>query len=81
MKIKFVDKRLLDKQLEPIYSKVINKTRLSKEDGISLFETFDLTGLGRMADVVRRRLNFNKAYYVYNQHLNYTNICSNSCSV
>ncbi len=74
MKIRFVDNRL-----EPVYSKVINKTRLSKEDGISLFETFDLTGLGMMADVVRRRFNSNKAYYVYNQHLNYTNICRNRC--
>ncbi len=74
MKIKFVDKRI-----EPVYSKVINKTRLSKQDGISLFETFDLTGIGMMANIVRQRINSNKAFYVYNQHLNYTNICSNRC--
>ncbi len=74
MKIEFTDKRL-----EPVYSKVINKTRLSKEDGISLFKTFDLTGLGMMADVVRKKKNSNKAYYIYNQHLNYTNICLNRC--
>jgi len=74
MKIEFVDKRL-----EPLYSKVINKTRLSKEDGISLFKTFDLTGLGMMANIVRTRLNADKAYYVYNQHLNYTNVCRNRC--
>jgi aminodeoxyfutalosine synthase len=74
MKIKF-----MDKQLESVYSKVVNRARLSKEDGISLFKTFDLTSLGMMADKVRQRLNSNKAYYIYNQHLNYTNICSNRC--
>ncbi len=74
MTIKFMDDRL-----KSVYSKVINETRLSKEDGISLFETFDLTGLGMMANIVRQRLNSNKAFYVYNQHLNYTNICSNRC--
>ncbi|MCP3899067.1 MAG: aminofutalosine synthase MqnE [Desulfobacteraceae bacterium] len=74
MKIEFVDKRL-----EPVYSKVSNKTRLSKEDGISLFETFDLTGLGMMANIVRKEKNSNKAYYIYNQHLNYSNICKNKC--
>jgi aminodeoxyfutalosine synthase len=74
VKIEFVDKRL-----EPVYSKVLNKTRLSKKDGISLFETFDLTGVGMIANVVRQEKNSNKAYYIYNQHLNYTNICKNRC--
>ncbi len=74
MEIPFIDKRL-----ESIESKVENKTRLSKEDGISLFETYDLNGVGMLADKVRRRLHGNKAFYVDNQHLNYTNICKNRC--
>ncbi len=68
-----------DKRLKPVYSKVLNRTRLSKEDGISLYESFDLTGIGMLADIVRREKNSNKAYYIYNQHLNYTNICKNRC--
>ena len=74
MKISF-----LDKKLKNIYLKIINKTRLSTQDGITLFNTFDLTGLGILADIVRKEIHNNKAYYIYNQHLNYTNICKNKC--
>ncbi len=74
MEIAFIDKRL-----ESINSKVEKGIRLSKEDGISLFETCDLNGVGMIANKVRRKLHGNKAFYVYNQHINYTNICKNRC--
>ncbi len=74
MKISFADKRL-----EIIHEKAKNGTRLSKEDGLLLFETKDLTGVGILADIKRRSRHGNKAFYVYNQHLNYTNICKNRC--
>lgn len=69
----------IDKKLESIYSKVLNGIRLSKEDGICLYETNDLIGLGKIADHVRRARHKNQAFYVYNQHLNYTNVCKNRC--
>ncbi|HKK91743.1 MAG TPA: CofH family radical SAM protein, partial [Desulfobacteraceae bacterium] len=69
----------LDKNLKSIYKKVADGTRLSKEDGCLLFKTQDLTGVGVLADLVRRRRHGNRAFYVYNQHLNYTNICKNRC--
>ncbi|MBF0376556.1 MAG: aminofutalosine synthase MqnE [Desulfamplus sp.] len=68
-----------DKRLEKIYDKVEQKTRLSKEDGLLLFETFDLNGVGMLANKVRERLHGKKAFYIYNQHINYTNICKNRC--
>lgn len=68
-----------DPELETVYQKVKNQTRLSKEDGISLFNTLDLTGVGMIADFARKRIHGDKAFYVYNQHLNYTNICKNRC--
>lgn len=71
--------KFADKRLETIYDKVEKKTRLSKEDGLLLFDTFDLNGVGMVADRVRRRLHGQKAFYVYNQHINYTNICKNRC--
>ncbi len=74
MKISFIDKRL-----ESIYLKLIQKSRLSKEDGICIYETHDLIGLGQLANHVRKSLHGNKAFYIYNQHLNYTNICKNRC--
>ncbi|MBF0302070.1 MAG: aminofutalosine synthase MqnE [Desulfamplus sp.] len=74
MKWQFADKRL-----EKIYDKVEKRTRLSKEDGLLLFETLDLNGVGMLADRVRQRLHGKKAFYIYNQHINYTNICKNRC--
>ncbi|WP_457551960.1 aminofutalosine synthase MqnE [Desulfobacula sp.] len=74
-----MDIPFIDKRLEGIYSKVLNNSRLSKEDGIYIYETHDLIGLGRIANHVRRNLHGNKAFYIYNQHLNYTNVCKNRC--
>lgn len=68
-----------DKRLEPIYEKILTHSRLSKKDGITIYETDDLIGLGQLADHVRRKRHGSKAFYIYNQHLNYTNICKNKC--
>ncbi len=65
--------------MQPIYEKVAAGQRLSREDGCTLFESSDLLGVGRLAQMVRERLHGNKAYYIYNQHINYSNICVNGC--
>lgn len=71
--------QLADPRLEPIKAKVIQNQRLSAEDGVTLYKSNDLIGVGRLADAVRRQRHGDKAYYVYNQHLNYTNVCINRC--
>lgn len=68
-----------DPALGPIYEKVLARERLTREDGLTLYRTPDLLGVGYLADLVRRRLHGNKAYYIYNQHINYSNICVNGC--
>jgi aminodeoxyfutalosine synthase len=68
-----------DPALQPVYEKVGAKRRLSREDGCTLFHSFDLLGVGRLAQMVRERLHGRKAYYIYNQHINYSNICVNGC--
>lgn len=68
-----------DKRLENIYDKVEKRSRLSKEDGLLLFETVDLNTVGMLAEIARCRLHGKKAFYIYNQHINYTNICKNRC--
>jgi len=68
-----------DDALIKIDNKVKKGIRLSREDGLTLYKTQDLNGVGRMADHVRRQRHGNQAFYVYNQHLNYTNICKNRC--
>jgi len=69
----------LDKKLYNINEKVVSGERLDFEDGLALYKSHDLIGVGRIADHVRRKQHGNKAYYVYNQHINYTNICINRC--
>jgi aminodeoxyfutalosine synthase len=68
-----------DSGLKPIYDKVAAGVRLDREDGITLFHSADLLGVGALAQIVRERLHGNKAFYIYNQHLNYSNICVNGC--
>ncbi len=66
--------------LPDIEAKVEKGERLSFDDGVRLFRTNDLFTLGRLANGVRERKNGNRAYYVRNLHLNYTNVCVFDCS-
>ena len=68
-----------DKQLYSIKDKIESNTRLERQDGIMLYNTHDLIGVGALADYIRRKRHGNKTYFVYNQHINYTNICKNRC--
>ncbi len=68
-----------DASLKPIYDKVAAGIRLDREDGAALFASPDLLGVGALAQMVRERLHGNKAFYIYNQHINYSNICVNGC--
>jgi aminodeoxyfutalosine synthase len=65
--------------LQDIHEKVAAGERLDVEDGVRLFETPNLAAVGMLANVLRERLNGNRAFYVYNQHVNYSNICINGC--
>jgi len=67
MEISFIDDKL-----EQVYKKVLSDSRLSKEDGIYIYETNDLIGLGQIANFVRTKRYGKKAFYIRNQHLNYT---------
>lgn len=65
--------------LGAILEKVHAGQRLSLEDGQQLYEHPDILALGYLANIVRERLNGDKAYFIYNQHINYSNICTNLC--
>jgi len=68
-----------DQALFSLYDKVLGQERLSREDGLTLFRSRDLLGVGYLANQVRERLHGRKAHYIYNQHLNYSNVCVNGC--
>jgi len=70
---------ITDPRLLPIAAKVERSERLTFEDGLLLYETPDLTGVGAMAHHVRLRLHGLKTYYVASRRLSYTNICYTHC--
>jgi aminodeoxyfutalosine synthase len=74
-----MEKALKEAGFYEIYEKVLSNTRLSAQDGELLFSTSHLPALGYLANLVREKFNGNRAYYVYNQHINYSNICINLC--
>jgi len=65
--------------LAEIYDKVIESERLSIEDGLKLYRTDDILAVGYLANIARERLNGDRAYFIYNQHINYSNVCTNLC--
>ena len=72
--------RLADQRLSPVWDKVRAGERLSREDGLLLFETEDLLGVGRMADHVKSRREGDRAYFVINRYISPTNVCVLSCA-
>lgn len=68
-----------DPSLIAIAEKVIANEILSYDDGLALYQSGDIHGIGRLADIVRRRLHGNKVYFNRNRHINYTNVCALSC--
>jgi aminodeoxyfutalosine synthase len=66
-------------ELADIYEKVREGRRLTGEDGLRLYASDDVLGIGHMANIVRERKNGNNAYYIVNLHINYSNICKNQC--
>jgi aminodeoxyfutalosine synthase len=64
-----------DPSLVPVTEKVLSGERLDRADGIALFESHDLLGIGALADWVNRRRNGDRVFVTANQHLNPTNVC------
>lgn len=74
-----MDSFVINAGLGDILEKVKDGERLSVEDGIRLYQSPDLLAVGYLANIVRERKNGNNAYFIYNQHINYSNICTNLC--
>ena len=65
--------------LGQILAKVRSGDRLSLEDGKQLYLHPNVLALGYLANIIRERKNGNQAFFIYNQHINYSNICTNLC--
>lgn len=68
-----------DAALGAIRDKVLAGKRLSFEDGVTLYGTDDLLLLGWLANFVRERRHGDAGYFVWNTHINHTNVCVATC--
>ncbi|GEO12128.1 aminofutalosine synthase MqnE [Segetibacter aerophilus] len=69
-----------NKDLKNIGEKILNKQRITFDDGVLLFEQASLSYVGALANWVREDLHGNKTYFNRNFHIEPTNICVFSCN-
>jgi aminodeoxyfutalosine synthase len=69
-----------DPRLRTLWDKGQGGERLSREDGLLLFETEDFHGVGRLADAAKSRRHGDRVFFVMNRYVNPTNVCVLSCS-
>ena len=68
-----------DSSLIPVAEKIRAGEPLSYDDGVALYRSRDIHGIGRLANFVREKLHGDKTFYNRNRHINYTNVCALSC--
>ena len=66
-------------ELRHIGAKVATGARISEEEALRLFQSKDLNAIGAIADLARERMNGNRASYIINRYINYSNYCILSC--
>src|SRR6187549_1046369 len=65
--------------LRDLYEKVAAGERINEAEALRLFESKDLNTLGAIADIARQRRVRNRASYILNRYINYSNYCILSC--
>src|SRR5216117_4473612 len=65
--------------LRDIYDKVAEGERISDADALRLLESKDLNAVGAIADLARQRKVGQRASYILNRYVNYSNYCILSC--
>src|SRR5690348_2021266 len=72
-----VDRKLIsDPSLGPVADKMERGDRLTTDDGIAIFESPDIVGIGAMANAANRAKHGERVLFAANQHINPTNICT-----
>lgn len=65
--------------LEKIEHKILHGERLTREDGVILFNCNELAWISSLADEMRKKICGDIVYYNVNCHVNLTNICVSRC--
>jgi aminodeoxyfutalosine synthase len=68
--------RIVDPTVRRIAEHVASGQRLTPADGVALFESRDLIGIGHLANAVNRAKHGDVVTFAANQHINPTNICT-----
>lgn len=74
-----MDIHFRDKTLQPLWDKIQTGGRLTRKDGLTLFQTQDIISLGKMAHFVQKQRSGDAVYFVLNQKIEPTNVCVLSC--
>ncbi len=69
-----------NQQLQSIGYKILNKERISFDEGVALFEHASLSYVGALANWVREQKYGHKTYFNRNFHIEPTNVCVFSCA-
>jgi aminodeoxyfutalosine synthase len=73
------DARIHDTALHAVREKVLSGRRLDFADGVALYRSHDLLAIGALANHIREQRHGDKAYFVWNTHINHTNVCVATC--
>ncbi len=68
-----------DARLNRIREKLDSGERLGFEDGVTLYRSADLLGVGWLANRVREKMHGNVTFFNVNRHINPTDVCVASC--
>lgn len=71
--------RIVGAELMDLYHKVQSGSRFTFDDAVRLYRTPNFNAVGYLANIVRERMHGDTAYYIRNQHINYTNVCNKHC--
>lgn len=69
-----------DPFLYSIYQKTLNNEEITENEALKLFESDRLLEIGFIANMIKKRSFQKKIFYIFNAHINYTNICTLKCS-
>jgi len=70
---------VLKSGLRDLYDKVAGGGRIDEAEAMRLMESKDLNAVGAIADAARQRKVGNRASYIINRYVNYSNYCILSC--
>ncbi|MGO0122240.1 aminofutalosine synthase MqnE [Desulfothermobacter acidiphilus] len=71
--------QLVSRELEEVAAKLTRGERLDFNDGIALFRSTDLVGLGMLAQRAKRQRHGDQVFFAVNCHINHTNVCVGTC--